>query len=80
MTLLVGPDQSRCPTFAQHSKHISAVYFEQAYFSHGKRRRERPRTKWTDVILRDVLNLGFGWSIKSQRWQLKTAIFGGKYA
>ena len=30
----------------------------------GKRRRGRPRTKWTDVIQRDLLNLGFGWSIE----------------
>ena len=30
----------------------------------GKRKRGRPRTKWTDIIQRDLLNLGFGWPIE----------------
>ena len=30
----------------------------------GSRGRERPRTKWSDVIHRDLINLGFGWSIE----------------
>ena len=32
--------------------------------SHGRRRRGRPRTKWIDVIQRDLRNLGFGWTIE----------------
>ena len=32
--------------------------------SHGRRRRGRPRTKWIDVIQRDIRNLGFGWTIE----------------
>ena len=45
--------------------------------SNGRQRRGRPRTKWIDVIQRDLRNLGFGWTIEVQRWQLKTALFGG---
>ena len=32
--------------------------------SHGRRRRGRPRTKWTDVFQSDLRNLGFGLTIE----------------
>ena len=32
--------------------------------THGRRRRGRPRTMWTDVIQRDLLNLGLRWSVE----------------
>ena len=32
--------------------------------THGRRRRRRPRTMWTSVIQRDLLNLGLGWSVE----------------
>ena len=32
--------------------------------THGRRRRGRPRTVWTDVIQKDLLNIGLGWSVE----------------
>ena len=32
--------------------------------THGRRRRGRQRTLWTDVIQRDLINLGLGWSVE----------------
>ena len=32
--------------------------------SHRRRRRGQPRTKWIDIIQRDLRNLGFGWTIE----------------
>ena len=43
---------------------------------HGKRNRGRTRTKWTDVIQRDLMNLGFGWSVEEAEVAAQDALFG----